>query len=714
MKTLQILPSLEVGGVERGVIDLARAMKKRGEEMVVISSGGPLVAELQKMAVPHYQLPVHKKSLFSLFVIPRIVEIIEKERIDLVHARSRVPGWLAWFAARKARRPFMTTCHGYYSHHPLSWIMGWGKRVIVISTVIGRHMIDDFRVSPERIRLVHRGVDLSQFGNVKKIEGSSAKRPFRIINVGRLSPIKGQLEFLKAVHELKTKIGPLEVWLVGSEHKSKTKYTELLQRTIQQLNLGSTVQMLGTRRDVPELLAKADLLVLSTLVPEAFGRVIIEAGAVGTPVVATALGGVLDIIDSGKNGLLVTPGNPSEMSDAMQQILSDKKKAKQYAENLRQKVHEQFSLEKMTDETLKVYREVLAEKKILVMKLGALGDLVLAIPSLRMIRERYPEAHLSVLVDRKLSVLVSNCPYINEVIPVDRDELSKMSYLFKTARRLRKEGFDISVDLQNSKWTHLLAFLGGVRERYGFSRGFSGRFLNHPDATFENADSPIKHQFRILSRLGVRKLDEKLELWAEPASETRIQLLLAPGRHGSFKHTVGFVLGSSPKWLTKRWPIESFQALAKKITQELKCRVLLIGSPSDGVTGQELESIAGVMNLIGKTSLEDLVPLMREVDVLVTGDTAPLHVAAAACTKIVALFGSTDPKRHMPPGISSQVFYKNLPCQPCYGGNECKNSENLACLKQIGVQEVFNAVERQLTKKMSNAQTSMAKENVNF
>jgi glycosyltransferase involved in cell wall biosynthesis len=146
MKVLQILPSLQVGGVERGVIDLARAMKKKGEDTVVISSGGELVAELQKTGIPHYTLPVHQKSLFSLSLVPKIMEVIQRERVDIVHARSRVPAWLAWLAARRTGTPFVTTCHGYYARHPLSTVMGWGKRVIVISNVIGRHMIDDFHV----------------------------------------------------------------------------------------------------------------------------------------------------------------------------------------------------------------------------------------------------------------------------------------------------------------------------------------------------------------------------------------------------------------------------------------------------------------------------------------------------------------------------------------------------------------------------------------
>lgn len=696
MKSLQMLPSLDLGGVERGVIDLARALKKRGEDLVVISSGGALVAELQRMGISHYQLPVHKKSIFSLSLVPRIAEIIEKERIDVVHARSRVPAWLGWLAARKTHRPFVTTCHGYYSNHIMSWIMGWGKRVIVISRVIGRHMIDDFHTAPERIRLIHRGVDLTQFMTASR--PPQGKRPYRIINIGRLSPIKGQLEFLKAVHEMRRQVPNLEVWLVGSEHKSKTKYTELLQKTIAQLNLEDCVKMMGTRRDIPELLAQSDLMVLGTLVPEAFGRVIIEAGAVGTPVIATSLGGVLDIIDSGTHGILVTPGDISGMAAAMTELAKDKKKAALYAENLRKKVYEQFSLDKMADETLAVYKEAARDKKILFIKLGALGDVILSIPSLRMLRERFPDASISVLVDRKLAPILSQVPYIDEIIPVDRNRLSELPYFLKTARKIRKQGFDISVDIQNSKWTHLLAYFGGAQERYGFKRGFFGRLLNRPDANFDAVEPPVKHQFRILSKLGVRKLDDTLELRSDKESDARVMEMLPKDAEFLSSKKVGLIIGSSPKWPTKRWPLENFRVLAKKLTQELKCRVILIGSSEDQNAAKELENEKGILNLTGKTSLADLVPLISRLDVLVSGDTAPLHIAAAVQTKITALFGPTDPKRHMPPASGAQVFVKNLACQPCYSGT-CRNTDQLACLKQISVNEVFLSVQRQLVKK---------------
>ena len=164
MNILQILPELNVGGVETGTLDLAKFLVELGDKAVVVSGGGELVRELESFGATHYQLPVHKKSLFTMArMVPKLVEIIQKEQIDIVHARSRVPAWIAYFACRQTAKVFITTCHGYYKQHPFSYVMGWSKRVIALSNVIARHMIDDFGVPHERLRLIPRSVDLEKF-----------------------------------------------------------------------------------------------------------------------------------------------------------------------------------------------------------------------------------------------------------------------------------------------------------------------------------------------------------------------------------------------------------------------------------------------------------------------------------------------------------------------------------------------------------------------
>src|SRR5690606_21434293 len=129
---------------------------------------------------------------------------------------------------------------------------------------------------------------------------------------------------------------------------------------------------------------------------------------------------------------------------------------------------------------------------------------------------------------------------------------------------------------QNTKWTHLLAWLGGVKLRFGYKRGIFGFFLNRPDPTFDQAAPPIQHQFRILSKAGVTELDQTLELESNAESEQRVNAFFEKIPMSENTKVVGFVLGSSPSWATKRWPLNYFEELAEKILEKYDARILLI------------------------------------------------------------------------------------------------------------------------------------------
>ncbi|MCQ9208526.1 MAG: glycosyltransferase family 4 protein, partial [Omnitrophica bacterium] len=287
MKILQILPELNIGGVERGTVDLARELIHRGHQAIVISNGGSLVKELEALDVKHIQLSVHKKSLFSILVnIPRVAKVLEQEQVDLVHARSRVPALIAFFACRRTGVTFVTTCHGYYSQNFFSRIMGWGKLIIVASRVIAQHMIEDFGVPRERIRLIPRGVDLEEFKFNQKPEVRREKTNiFTIGVIGRLTPIKGHKYFLQALARVNRVLPNVRALIVGDISPGKEKYKEELQMLTRRLSLDRYVEFIGRTNNIPQILSRLDALVLPTVTQEAFGRVLIEAGASGVPVI---------------------------------------------------------------------------------------------------------------------------------------------------------------------------------------------------------------------------------------------------------------------------------------------------------------------------------------------------------------------------------------------------------------------------------------------
>src|SRR3989338_878135 len=157
MHVLQLLPALEVGGVERGVLDLAKGLIARGHRVSVVSSGGPRVERLTALGAAHYQLPVHKKSLVSMGAcVPALTQLIRERGVDVVHARSRIPAWVGFFAARRAQRPFITTAHGLYAPHPASRVMAWGRLVIAHSASLGTYLVEHFKLPKWRLRGIPR------------------------------------------------------------------------------------------------------------------------------------------------------------------------------------------------------------------------------------------------------------------------------------------------------------------------------------------------------------------------------------------------------------------------------------------------------------------------------------------------------------------------------------------------------------------------------
>lgn len=357
MNILHMVPALESGGVEAGTIDLALRLKKLGQTVTVISNGGRLTATLERCGIAHIKLPVHKKSLSAFFLVSKVARILERHKIDIVHASSRVPAWIGFFACKVSRKVFVTSCHGFYSRHALSRVMGWGKLVMVISESVKKRMIEAFNVPEEKIRLVYRGLDPAKYP-YDPDKYSKEKKSFVAINIGRLTPIKGQYEFIEAIKYAAEKID-VQGWIVGGAVAGKEHYLNKLKELVRASGMEKRIEFYGIRDDTTELLKKADCLVLSTNIPEGFGRTAIEAGAAGTAVCASAAGGIKEIIDDGVSGLLFPPKDAVGMANTILRMLKDTNLRRSCARNLRKKVEENFTLDKMSRQTLAVYQEAL-------------------------------------------------------------------------------------------------------------------------------------------------------------------------------------------------------------------------------------------------------------------------------------------------------------------------------------------------------------------
>jgi len=372
---MQVLPALVSGGVERGTIDVAEAIVAAGGRAIVVSAGGPMSAELVRARAEHIILPVDSKNPVTIYKnIERLADIIRREKVDIVHARSRAPAWSAWKAAKRTDTTFVTTFHGTYSHGNAfkRWynsVMVRGERVIAISDFIAGHIRQIYGVPTDRIRVIPRGVDVSRFD----IPVISSERVVALAQrwrlpdgmpvvmlPGRLTRWKGQMVFLDAVARLGRR--DVQFLMVGSEG-SRSGYRAELERSISSRGLSEIVHVIGDCNDMPAAYMLTDVVISASTDPEAFGRVIVEAQSVGRPVVATDHGGARETVLENETGWLVKPGDGAELAQAIEKALSlDAADRARLQDRAVAHVRENYTKALMCRRTLAVYDELLRER----------------------------------------------------------------------------------------------------------------------------------------------------------------------------------------------------------------------------------------------------------------------------------------------------------------------------------------------------------------
>ena len=365
MKIIQILPELNAGGVERGTLELAAFLVAAGHESVVISNGGRLVADLERSGARHITLPVHRKSLASLWQVRGLRRVLTAERADVLHLRSRVPGWLAWLAWRgmdpAARPRLVSTVHGFYSVNTYSAVMTRGERVIAVSESVRRYVLENYpRVPAAAIRVIPRGVEPQHYGagyrpSAKWLAswqaehgGLAGKRV--LLLPGRITRLKGHEEFFELIAALKAEGMPVHALVAGDTHPKKRRYLDELHGLVRHLGIGSVVDFLGHRQDLRDIMAVSDVVCALSRQPEAFGRTVLEALALGKPVLGYDCGGVGELLA----GLFPMGRVPL----GKRELLLEKARDILGARPCPQPVGEPFTLDAMCRATLGVYQEL--------------------------------------------------------------------------------------------------------------------------------------------------------------------------------------------------------------------------------------------------------------------------------------------------------------------------------------------------------------------
>ncbi len=310
---LQILPELDCGGVERGTLQIAAELVRRNHRSIVVSGPGQLVAQLISEGSEHFELPVGKKSLLSAArLIPKLRRLFQEQKIDIIHARSRLPAWIAYLAWKKLEaedRPiFMTTVHGPYTVNRYSKIMTSGERVIATSGYIKNYILENYPdVDERKIEIIHRGISKEQYPYAYKpsdiwLKEWKKQHPkladkFIITLPARVTRWKGHNDFIEIITNARKEGLNVHGLIAGGAGPKKKKYLKELESIISSNNMNEHFTFLGHRNDMKEIISISSIVLSLAKIPEAFGRTALEALSLGTPVIAYSHGGAAEVLE---------------------------------------------------------------------------------------------------------------------------------------------------------------------------------------------------------------------------------------------------------------------------------------------------------------------------------------------------------------------------------------------------------------------------------
>lgn len=362
LTVVQLVPALDAGGAERSTLEIAQALVADGHRSIVVSSGGRLVERLAAGGSEHVELDVARKSLGSLGRAPKLRALFERERVDLVHARSRVPAWLAWFALRgwRGRPRFVTTAHGLNSPGFYSSVMTRGERVICVSNTVRDYLLRHYpRTDPARLVVIPRGIDPAQFPYGHQPDATWREWFFAefpqlagaplLTLPGRGTRLKGHADAIELVADLKARGIDTRLLLLGARQVGREAYVAELEQLAAARGVADRLAISAQRDDARDVYACSALVLQLSNKPESFGRTVVEAISLCRPVLGYDHGGVGELLADLYPAGRVPAGDRERLAERAAELL-------RFAPAIAPLPH--YRLADMQEATLALYREL--------------------------------------------------------------------------------------------------------------------------------------------------------------------------------------------------------------------------------------------------------------------------------------------------------------------------------------------------------------------
>ena len=379
LNVLQVIPKLGYGGAETGCYDIAHFLSENDCGSFLATSGGELLKFVKKDKVKLFRLPVHSKNpfliLFNTLVLILYIIIF---KINIIHARSRAPAWSCYFASIITRRVFVTTFHGTYNFKSnikkfYNSIMLRAKLTIAGSNFIFNHINENYSEylgGANKLKVIFRGINVDYFNSKNisvlkqeklKQEWDLSSNKFTILLPGRLTYWKGQEKFIESLNILieDYNVANFQAIILGSDQGRKV-YSKKLINLVERYHLNKKVKFIQHCKEMPLAYSLADVIVSSSVEPEAFGRVSVEAQAMGKPIIASDIGGSKETVINKKTGFLYNHDDPRELAKSLNTVIQlSSDELKSIGNEGRKNIIKKFDVEIMCQSNLKEYKKLI-------------------------------------------------------------------------------------------------------------------------------------------------------------------------------------------------------------------------------------------------------------------------------------------------------------------------------------------------------------------
>ena len=630
MNILHLLSRSDSYDAVAGALDLISHLENKGCNCVVTSSLNPAILESNRSQIQHYCLPKFESNIKHFFVAyKKLKEIIEVNKIDVVHSYCSVSSWLAFWACRHTDRPLVNTTYDFYPKNFWNYSLMLNKKIIVHNEALGKHLMSNYNLPRERLCFIKQSLDLSNY-NFQDVDQRS-KTDFNIGMIAPSQPSKEYEYFLKAMVKVTRIVPPVKIWLISYRSKFRQNIKEDIEVWIRRLGLVNYVKFFDTADLNMSFLSKLNILMFSAFRENATARPILEAQAYGVPVIATRVGGVADIIIDNKTGILVPPQDNSILANTIIKTLKDFSLSRDIAISARKRLEKEFNLENNVSNFIDLYKEVKGKLKILAINVGSIQEVVSSIPALQVIKGRMSNGQITSLVNYRSRSLLRRCPYVDDFIVYDRQSKHKgLAGFMQILSLLIRERFDLVFDFDNSFKTHLLSYLSLANKRFGYANNFIHRFLiNNGVKRHSKSTSLTGNKLQLLNPLKIEPKDHKIELWPSPEDIEFAENFLKDSWIGKEK-IVGMDITPRRRFFKNTKAIDYLAYLCDKLANQ-KIRVMLFDTKDDsGMKNQLLKRIKSKPILAtGNLSTIQIACLIKKCDLYISLNQESSYLALA-------------------------------------------------------------------------------------